>query len=355
MNNINIYNKKLDYLIQLADLQTTNLQNIQSQNSNIMNVMDRLNDSLNKLIYINKDEEIESDSFSEIDNIEEDDETYSFISLIDSEFEESESEEKSESSQLTKKMLRRQNCKEFHWGYMGEGYVYEELNRFGCFSKVVWNAKTTNINNPSITLNNHNKYYIQEDGDHYDMYAEDENGIKYYFEIKSTCKQNRSCSISRKQKEFAQTLESPIENFVIAVVQKVNSDPSIDYYLYPYQTKLNISKKYNLVQCISEFELNENVDDNKIVEVKKKKIEKKPVTDPFLNQIIKPKIENKKAIKEVSKSKKQKKLVCAEVQKQKNKSKKAKSKSSGTNSNVSKMLLNIKFKTEKKQKKRKKN
>ena len=124
------------------------------------------------------------------------------------------------------------NSLPFKIGYLGEAYVYESLLKMKCFSKVSWNANTKDENNLYVTLNNGNRYFIDEDGDHYDIVAEDSNNIKYYFEIKSTQNSSRNYNIKKKQRDFYAKLNPANNICVVAVVKMVLESPSITYCLY---------------------------------------------------------------------------------------------------------------------------
>lgn len=137
------------------------------------------------------------------------------------------------SPELWQKYIEKKtNSLPFKIGYLGEAYVYESLLKMKCFSKVTWNANTKNENNPYVTLNNGTRYFIDEDGDHYDIVAEDFNNIKYYFEIKSTQNSSRNYNIKKRQREFYAALDPAKNVCVVAVVKKVLESPSITYCLY---------------------------------------------------------------------------------------------------------------------------
>ena len=129
-----------------------------------------------------------------------------------------------------KKIQKTQKNLSFKIGYMGEGYVFEALNRFGCFSEIIWNAKTENKNNPSIILNNNHQYYIHGDGEHYDILATDKGGKQYYIEVKSTSSMDRNNLINRAQAEFCLQLSFNVRHFILAKVMNVLKDPIIEFY-----------------------------------------------------------------------------------------------------------------------------
>ena len=125
--------------------------------------------------------------------------------------------------------LKRQNDPGFITGYRGEAHVYESLIKNSKFCKVVWNALSENHNDPCVTTVGGETYYIKEDGLHYDLYAEDYNGGKYYIEVKSTGSLENKVHLSNCQIKLAKDLNSN-ENHVVAVVLNVHESPSIIYY-----------------------------------------------------------------------------------------------------------------------------
>lgn len=126
--------------------------------------------------------------------------------------------------------MNRQNDPCFLTGYRGEAYVYEMLLKENKFSKVVWNALSNNQDNPHVTAASGKTYYIKEDGLHYDLYAEDCDDKKYYFEVKSTNSDEKKVQLSNCQIELAKSLCNPDEFHYVAVVLNADKLPSVIYY-----------------------------------------------------------------------------------------------------------------------------
>ena len=126
--------------------------------------------------------------------------------------------------------INRQNDPCFLTGYRGEAYVYEMLLKENKFNKVIWNALSNNQENPHVTAASGNTYYIKEDGLHYDLYAEDADEKKYYFEVKSTNSDEKKVQLSNCQIELAKSLCKPDEFHYVAVVLNADKSPSVIYY-----------------------------------------------------------------------------------------------------------------------------
>lgn len=126
--------------------------------------------------------------------------------------------------------MNRQSDPCFLTGYRGEAFVYEMLQKENKFKKIVWNAMSNNEDNPHVTAASGNTYYIKEDGLHYDLYAEDSNNNKYYFEVKSTNSDEKKVQLSNCQIELAKSLSNPDEHHYVAVVLNADKSPSVIYY-----------------------------------------------------------------------------------------------------------------------------
>ncbi|KAK8845671.1 hypothetical protein M9Y10_020589 [Tritrichomonas musculus] len=126
--------------------------------------------------------------------------------------------------------INRQNDPCFLTGYRGEAFVYEMLLKESKFNKVVWNALSNNQENPYVVAASGNTYYIKEDGLHYDLYAEDDENVKYYFEVKSTNSDEKKVQLSNCQIELAKSLSNPDEYHYVAVVLNADKSPSVIYY-----------------------------------------------------------------------------------------------------------------------------
>lgn len=179
---------------------------------------------------------------------------------------------------ILKKNLYHQNCISFKIGFMGEAYLYEQLKEMKIFEKVIWNAKTNDVNKPCVILNNGHKYNVKGDDEHFDINAEDSSGNMYYFEVKSTNKDDHSAGLSRAQKNFGLKLNEN-GNFIIAVVANVLTDPKIEYVLFykshRYHLKIDPNDpNRNLINCISDIKKNWVRDDEKEF---KQKLLKRPI------------------------------------------------------------------------------
>ena len=163
-------------------------------------------------------------------------------------------------NELTKSRLRinnMENCVSFNIGYMGEAYVFEDLKAMKCFSKVVWNAKTSNPKSPSIFIRNGKQYHIDEDGGHYDIYTFDKNNKKYYFEIKSSSSSKKSSQLSNEQEKLSRKINQNNESFIKCTVTKVLDLPQINYELVIRKRKYKIitSKTKSFVEAIDEIKI----------------------------------------------------------------------------------------------------
>lgn len=115
-------------------------------------------------------------------------------------------------------------------GYRGEACVYEALMKEKRFTKVIWNALSDDENLSKVTTVDNQTYYIKEDGEHYDLYAEDENGEKYYFEVKSTDANEKDLELKPRQIELAQKLSGPDEHHYTVCVFNVHTNPLPIFY-----------------------------------------------------------------------------------------------------------------------------
>lgn len=116
-------------------------------------------------------------------------------------------------------------------GYKGEAFVYETLIKSGKYVKVVWEAMTDKKKGFHITSCSGQVYYIDEDGKHFDLYAEDKDGVKYYFEVKSTSKSGKEINLSPKQTILAKVVDPKKYRYVIATVLNADTDsPSVAFY-----------------------------------------------------------------------------------------------------------------------------
>lgn len=127
----------------------------------------------------------------------------------------------------------RENDQGFIIGYRGEAHVYEMLVKLIKEKKlkiVNWNALSTDENDPCVKTVNGEIYHIKEDGDHYDLYAEDLNGEKYYFEVKSTNANHRNVELHQEQIKLAQNLNTPEEHHYVVCVLNVGTEPFAVFY-----------------------------------------------------------------------------------------------------------------------------
>lgn len=110
-------------------------------------------------------------------------------------------------------------------GYIGEAFVYEEMKKSKKFKFVKWLALSDVKTSISIELNG-KTYYINEQGGHYDIYAEDQKNKKYYVEVKSTNKSyGKLCFlVSQFQFNFAAGTN---DNFYFAFVKNARCNPQI--------------------------------------------------------------------------------------------------------------------------------
>lgn len=157
------------------------------------------------------------------------------------------------------KSIHKRDTHPFQICYQGEGYVYEHLLSFSCFKKVEWNVMSNDSNCPSITLNNNHKYFIDEKGEHFDIYAEDYNGQKYYFEVKTTTHARRSANITQCQTKYGHYIELKNGIYIIVTVSNVFTSPSIEYHLFipgidisENKIEIDNGNEENFLQKISE-------------------------------------------------------------------------------------------------------
>ena len=117
----------------------------------------------------------------------------------------------------------------FETGYLGEAIVYEFLRNSNKYSKVEWLAKSEDKTDQSVELNG-TVYYINEKGEHYDLYAEDFEHKKHYFEVKSTkyhLSSEKLCFyLSGPQYKFASNMNDD-ENFYLVLVINTREEPHI--------------------------------------------------------------------------------------------------------------------------------
>lgn len=136
-------------------------------------------------------------------------------------------------SELWIYIFKREIKISFNVGYMGEAYIYEDLQKLGCFSNISWTAHSDDPLNPSIILNNGHRYYIHDEGGRFDIVTTDFGGKQYYIEVKSTRFDHREPKICPKQQDFAFHLDHIEKKAILANVTNVLSDlPIITYYLY---------------------------------------------------------------------------------------------------------------------------
>lgn len=169
--------------------------------------------------------------------------------------EEEEVDFQKELTESRKRIKKMENCVSFNIGYMGEAYVYENLNTMECFTIVVWNAKTSDTKNPKIIINNKKQFHIKEDGGQYDIYAIDKNEKKYNFEIKSSSNSSSRNDISRAQREYRNNINQETESFIRAKVTHVLDTPKIKYSLFINNdfVDINFTNDKSLVQIIDEM------------------------------------------------------------------------------------------------------
>ena len=142
------------------------------------------------------------------------------------------SDSEKELTKSMKKIIKVENHISFNVGYMGEAYIYEDLCRLNCFEEITWNAKAEDDHHPCVILNNGNKYYIQNDGEHFDIWGTDKAGKKYYFEVKLTNKENKGNHISHAQNKYILQLTHNNTHYVLAKVMDVLDNPVIKYYMF---------------------------------------------------------------------------------------------------------------------------
>lgn len=159
--------------------------------------------------------------------------------------------------------IHRKDTHPFQICYQGEGLAYEHLLKLDCFKKVVWNAKTDDEKCPSIKLNNNHQYHIADYGEHFDIYAEDYDGQKYFFEVKATTNNNRNTKITQCQTRFGHYIELKGGHYIIASISNVLTSPSFSYYLFVpgvaiSKTKIEFDDENSndFLQKISEFKSN---------------------------------------------------------------------------------------------------
>ena len=206
--------KQFDEMINLLSSQTEIIKQIEKQNSIIHNKLNKLNKLIEEATTrtTNKKKKKNKSNKTKENN--------------------QHKTTKKQTPAQSRKILNRQNDRGFLIGYHGEGYAYEDLTKMECFSKIEWNGLSTNEHLPSVTLKNGNQYFIDEDCKHYDLYAEDPEQNKYYFEVKSTPDSTRGNSISRAQKRFMGDLNHTNEHFILVVVTNVFTTPIINYFLF---------------------------------------------------------------------------------------------------------------------------
>lgn len=138
--------------------------------------------------------------------------------------------------------IHKRDTRPFQICYKGEGYVYEHLLSFDCFTKIEWVAHSNDENDLSIKLNNNHQYFIKEFGEHYDILAENSDGKKFYFEVKSTTKSHKIKKITNCQTKFGHFIDLKDQFYIIASVTNVLNEPSIMYYLFIPGIDINETK-----------------------------------------------------------------------------------------------------------------
>ena len=251
-NSLDDYISQFDSMLNTLSTGSENLKEIEKQNSIILNKLDMIERLIKGLLPTNeifpsrKKQKTKKSNKSEGNNQttkkKQNTKTNSTVTVIQPNTSESSSlssssdEEDLKNNNLTtnksRKIQNREKDPGFLVGYHGEGLTYEDIAKMHCFTKIEWNGLSQNRNLPSVTLNNGNQYFIEEDGEHYDLYAEDSKKDKYYFEVKSTNESTRGKSISPAQKKFMHKLNHKTSHFILAVITKVFSAPVINYFLF---------------------------------------------------------------------------------------------------------------------------
>ncbi|KAK8857556.1 hypothetical protein M9Y10_015961 [Tritrichomonas musculus] len=249
-NSLDDYISQFDSMLNTLSTGSENLKEIEKQNSIILNKLDMIELLIKKLLPTNeilpstnkqKKKKLNKSERNKTTKKKQNTKANRKVTIIQtntdsSALSSSSDEEDSKNNNLTTKKSRkvqnRENDPGFLIGYHGEGLTYEDIAKMQCFTKIEWNGLSQNRNLASITLNNGNQYFIEEDGEHYDLYAEDSKKDKYYFEVKSTNESTRGKSISPAQKKFMHKLNHKTSHFILAVITKVFSAPVINYFLF---------------------------------------------------------------------------------------------------------------------------
>lgn len=251
-NSFDDYISQFDSILNTLSTDSENLKEIEKQNSIILNKLDMIERLIKGLLPTNeifpsrKKQKTPKSNKSKGNNQttkkKQNTKTNSTVTVIQPNTSESSSlssssdEEDLKNNNLTtnksRKIQNREKDPGFLVGYHGEGLTYEDIAKMHCFTKIEWNGLSQNRNLPSVTLNNGNQYFIEEDGEHYDLYAEDSKKHKYYFEVKSTNDPTRGNSISPAQRRFMHKLNHKTSHFILVVITKVFSAPVINYFLF---------------------------------------------------------------------------------------------------------------------------
>ena len=130
-----------------------------------------------------------------------------------------------------------------------------------------------------------------------DIYAEDSEKHKYYFEVKSTNESTRGHKISSAQKKFMHDINHKTSHFILAVITNVFSAPVINYFLF--------IPNFNFLP----IEIDRNADHVNLQKlVKEMKEDKKNASAPAKIATVASTSKEKKAVK-VKANKKAKKII----------------------------------------------
>jgi hypothetical protein len=122
-------------------------------------------------------------------------------------------------------------------GYRGEAFVYKELLSRRKYAKVVWPSRSAVPTGDWFVDCEGETMYIQETGDHFDLWAIDRKGTTTFFEVKAhagpASTRTGPYDLSPRQREFLSGMEGTARCLVAVVENAMSDSPSVDFYA-PY-------------------------------------------------------------------------------------------------------------------------
>ena len=111
-------------------------------------------------------------------------------------------------------------------GYKGEAIAFEALQASPKFRDVKWLQKSDEYTPLSVEVGDR-RYFIRETGEHYDIFAVDEDGAKCFIEVKTTRSQvGTPMNLSSDQVAFMKR-SRPGERYLLIRVFYVDINPTL--------------------------------------------------------------------------------------------------------------------------------